>query len=388
MRPAYISGIGILLPNAPVTNADIESVLGPISGIPSRTKRLILRNNGILTRHYAIDPATGLQTHTNAQLTAEAVRVLARSAGFSLDAIDCLVCATSSPDQWIPNHGLMVHGELQCPPCEVAATSGVCASGMTALKYAWMSVLTGQARRAVATGSEVSSSVLRASLFPQRSAPEDLDVEKTPLVAFDQEFLRWMLSDGAGAVCVTAAPAATGQSLRIEWIDLVSFANETETCMYWGGRKLPDGAFQGWRQAEDPLAGLANGAMNVAQDVKLLAREIGVRTIDAFTRIRERRGLAPDKVDWFVPHYSSKYFRNEAHDRFAAAGFPIPFEKWFTNLATKGNTGSASTFIMLEELLRSGRLKTGETILCMVPESARFSAAYALLTVVGPDGSA
>ena len=171
MIHAYISGVGVLLPNAPVTNAEIENVLGPINGIASRTKRIILRNNGILTRHYAIDPATGRPTHSNAQLTAEAVRSLARSAGFPLDAIDCLVCATSSPDQWIPNHGLMVHGELKCPPCEVAATSGVCASGMTALKYAWMSVTTGQSRRAVATGSEVSSSVLRASLFPARVAP-------------------------------------------------------------------------------------------------------------------------------------------------------------------------------------------------------------------------
>lgn len=327
MISAYISGIGVLLPNAPVTNAEIENVLGPINGIASRTKRLILRNNGILTRHYAIDPATGRPTHTNAQLTAEAVRALARSAGFSLDAIDCLVCATSSPDQWIPNHGLMVHGELKCPPCEVVATSGVCASGMTALKYAWMSVLTGQSRRAVATASEVSSSVLHASQFPARAATEPLDIEKTPLVAFDQEFLRWMLSDGAGAVCVTPAPAAVGLSLRIEWIDLVSFANETEPCMYWGGRKRDDGVFEGWRQTEDPLAGLAHGAMNVSQDAKLLAREIGVRTVDAFTRIRGRREIAPEKVDWFVPHYSSQYFKRETHDRFAAAGFPIPYEK-------------------------------------------------------------
>lgn len=386
MMAAFISGIGVLLPNEPVSNAEIENVLGPINGVASRTKRLILRNNGILTRHYAIDPATGRPTHSNAQLTAGAIRALAHAAGFPLDAIDCLVCATSSPDQWIPNHGLMVHGELSCPPCEVVSTSGVCASGMTALKYAWMSVLTGQSRLAVATGSEVSSSVLRASLFPARTNGETIDIDKTPLVAFDQEFLRWMLSDGAGAVCVTPAPAATGPSLRIDWIDLVSFANETETCMYWGGRKREDGVFEGWRQADDPLAALANGAMNVAQDVKLLAREIGARTVEAFTRIREKRGIEPDKLDWFVPHYSSLYFRKEAHERFAAAGFPIPYEKWFTNLATKGNTGSASTFIMLEELLASGRLKTGETILCMVPESARFSAAYAQLTVVGPDG--
>jgi 3-oxoacyl-[acyl-carrier-protein] synthase-3 len=62
--------------------------------------------------------------------------------------------------------------------------------------------------------------------------------------------------------------------------------------------------------------------------------------------------------------------------------FDVPLERWFTNLATKGNTGSAALYIMLEELFHSGRLRPGEKILCYVPESGRFSVAYILLTVV------
>ncbi len=63
-------------------------------------------------------------------------------------------------------------------------------------------------------------------------------------------------------------------------------------------------------------------------------------------------------------------------------GFEIPLDKWFTNLTYKGNTGSASIFVMLEELVSSGKLEQGDKIFCLVPESARFLYAYMLLTVV------
>ena len=42
----------------------------------------------------------------------------------------------------------------------------------------------------------------------------------------------------------------------------------------------------------------------------------------------------------------------------ATAGM-IPREKWFSNLATVGNVGAASIWVMLEAFLRDGRLKRG-----------------------------
>jgi 3-oxoacyl-[acyl-carrier-protein] synthase-3 len=62
--------------------------------------------------------------------------------------------------------------------------------------------------------------------------------------------------------------------------------------------------------------------------------------------------------------------------------FEIPYEKWFTNLTTKGNTGSASIYIIMEELFHSGKLKKGQKLLCFIPESGRFSHCYMMLTVV------
>jgi 3-oxoacyl-[acyl-carrier-protein] synthase-3 len=63
------------------------------------------------------------------------------------------------------------------------------------------------------------------------------------------------------------------------------------------------------------------------------------------------------------------------------AGCDIPQDKWFTNLTSKGNTGSASIYIMLEELFNSGSLKPGEKLLCYIPESGRFSTAFMHLSV-------
>lgn len=376
---AYITDMAAFLPNAPVDNQNIEKVLGMIHQTPSRTRAVILRNNKIRERYYAIDPVTGRLTHTNAQLTAEAVRRLNPFEGFTIDQVECLACGTSSPDQLMPGHGLMVHGELASAPCEVASMSGICLSGISALKYAAMSVALGLTNNAVATGSELASTFMRAELFDAVSPEKALELENRPIITFDADFLRWMLSDGAGAAFLSGTPSRERLSLKIEWIEHLSFAGELETCMYTGALKNDDGSITGWRS----LDGAGSGSFLIKQDVKLLNREIISTIVNrTLTRVVAKYGLSPEQIDWFLPHYSSDFFRQPLHERMGEIGFAIPSERWFTNLYTKGNTGAASIYIMLEELFNSGGLGKGETILCMIPESGRFSVAYMLLTVV------
>ena len=377
---AYITDIAAFLPNAPVDNKNIEKVLGMVHQTPSRTRAVILRNNKIRERYYAIDPETGRPTHSNAQLAAEAVRRLRPYGGFTPDDIECLCCGTSSPDQLMPGHGLMVHGELASKPCEVTSMSGICLSGISALKYAALNVAAGLTANAVATGSELASTFMRADLF-NTVTPERADqLEASPAISFDADFLRWMLSDGAGAMFLSAAPSPERLSLKIEWIEHLSFAGQLETCMYSGAVKNEDSSITGWRS----LSGAAGAeSFLVKQDVKLLNREIISTIVNrTLTRLVAKHGLSADQMDWFLPHYSSDYFRQSLHDRMGEIGFCIPQERWFTNLPTKGNTGSASIYIMLEELFHSGRLKRGDTVFCMIPESGRFSVAYMLLTAV------
>lgn len=380
---AYITDLAAFLPNAPVDNRSMENILGMIGGVPSRTRSIILRKNRIRERYYAIDPATGRVTHTNAQLTAEAVRRLKPYAGFTPADIECLACGTSSPDQLLPGHGLMVHGELSGTPCEVVTTTGICLSGIGALKYAAMNVALGLVRNAVATGSELASTYMHARMFQDVSPESETDLEARSILAFQADFLRWMLSDGAGAAFLSGTPPADRSALRIDWIDLLSYANELEPCMYSGAVKNANGSLTGWRSFDSPREAVSSDAFLVHQDVSLLNREIIKTAVDrALMGVIARHGIVPADVDWFLPHYSSDYFREPLRRRMEEVGFPIPPERWFSNLATKGNTGSASFFIILEELFHSGRLRKGERLLCMIPESGRFSMAYMLLTVV------
>jgi len=148
------------------------------------------------------------------------------------------------------------------------------------------------------------------------------------------------------------------------------------------GGKQADGRVEGWRTRGDPEEAVRSGRLLIKQDVRLLDREIVKTAVDrALTRVVRRRRLDMATVDWFVPHYSSEYFREPLAARMRDAGLGVPAERWFTNLARVGNTGAASIYIILEELLHSGRLARGQRILAFIPESGRFSVCYMLLTV-------
>jgi len=379
----YINDIAAFLPNGPVGNDEMEQLLGMVNMLPSRSRRIILRNNRITTRYYAIDPQTGEFTHNNAQLTAEAVRRLKPYASFTPADIEFLGCGTSQADQLMPGHGLMVHGELGGAPCEVISTSGICLAGVTSLKAAYMSVALGLTANAVSTGSELSSSFMRAAFCGSVSPEKAAELDTTPVLSFEADFLRWMLSDGAGAVFLSPKANPDSLSLRIDWIDIVSYANDMETCMYAGAEKRPDGKLDGWRQRASLHDAVDDGMFMVRQDVKLLNEQIIPVSVDrALMTVAAKRNLTPGQIDWFLPHYSSDYFRGRLAERMQKNGFEIPESRWFTNLYTKGNTGSASIYIILEELFKSGRLRKGEKLLCYIPESGRFSISYMHLTVV------
>ncbi|WP_428634592.1 beta-ketoacyl-ACP synthase III [Sedimenticola sp.] len=380
---AYITDISVFLPNQPVGNDEMEQILGLINGVPSRTRKIILRNNGIHRRYYAIDPATGATTHTNAGMAAEAARNLAPYPGFTPADIRLLCCGTSAADQFMPGHASMVHGDLGGGMCEVVSTSGICLSSITALKYGAMSVAQGLSENAVVTASEQASSFMRARLCGHIDPARAAALEKQPSLAFEADFLRWMLSDGAAAVYLSGKPAADRLNLKVEWIEIVSHAHEMETCMFAGGVKRDDGSLKGWREFNSLDEAVRSNALLVKQDAKLLNQEIiPVVVSRSLPRFIEKYRLKPEEINWFVPHYSSEYFRGIIGEHMKGIGFEIPYERWFSNLAEKGNTGSASIYIIMEELLKSGRLKKGDRLLCFIPESGRFSVGYMLLTVV------
>lgn len=372
----YVTATGSYLPLEAVGNEEIESVLGMVGGKPSKARRLVLRNNGIRKRHYALDRTTGQAVMSNAQMAARAVEALGATG-----AVDSLAAATSRPDQLMPGHGVMVHGELGWPRLEVVSLAGICVSGIAAFKHAWLTVRAGEAQRSVAVASELASLGLHARNFEAEYEHHVQELEGRPELAFEKDFLRWMLSDGAGAVLLENAPRAT-LSLRVEWIELSSAAHELPACMYSGAEQNADGSLAGWQQFSSS-EWATRSVFSVKQDVRLLNEHVVRSTLtEPLRALIDKRGLRQRRIDWFLPHMSSNYFARPIEESLAELGLDIPRERWFTNLCEKGNTGSASPFIMLDELFRSGRLQRGDTLLLFAPESGRFSSGFVFMEAV------
>ena len=291
VREVYINKMAAFFPNEAVNNDDIEKVLGMVDGKPSLVKRIVLKSNQIETRYYAIDPKTNETTHSNAQLASEAIKRL--SEDFDVESAELLACGTTTPDQLLPSHALMVHGQTDLKNMEVMSVAGICLSGLTALKYAYTSIKSGEIDSAITTGSENVSASMRGRNFePEVQAKVDM-VRRNKELTFEKDFLRWMLSDGAGAIGVSAKPNDDGVSLRIEKIFSRSYANELEVCMYSGCEKLKDGTSRGYREYL-PEEWLKKSIFAVKQDVKLLNSNIlNIQWKNRFLRCWVKRCLIP-----------------------------------------------------------------------------------------------
>jgi 3-oxoacyl-[acyl-carrier-protein] synthase-3 len=377
-QTVYINKIAKFLPGNPVSNDEMEEYLGYVDGRKSKAKAVVLRNNKITTRYYA-RTKEGVSTHTNTELTVEAIKRLCTN-GFTLSDIELLTSGTTTPDQILPGHGVMVHGMLKTRPIEAISFSGSCCSGMNALKYAYMSVLTGNTNNAVATGSEKLSSWMSAQTFEEETKKLK-EVEQQPVLAFEKDFLRWMLSDGAAATLLSNKPNTNGISLKIEWIEICSFANEVDACMYMGCEKDAEGNIHGWSEYTQK-EWLEKSIFSLKQDARMLDKYIAQLGTKKYVELFKKHKVDPKSIDWFLPHISSEYFRSKVDDEMKKYGVELPQEKWFVNLTKVGNMGSASIFVALEELMNSGKLQKGQKIALTIPESARFSYANMLLTVV------
>ena len=432
---AYITSMGAFLPGEPVGNDEMEAFLGRVHEKPSRLRARILKSNGIVSRHYAIDQQQQT-THLNSELAAHAVLNCLSRSPIDLGDVDMLAIASTQGDLPLPGIASIVQTALNLPPCEILSTHGVCSSSVMALKSAVNNVRLGETRNAVVCAAELASRLLKAKRYEMADA-EALN--------FEAEFLRWMLSDGAGAALVQPQPRENGLSLRIDWINIISYAADFNLCMSCGTAEqsawtLPmleaadgDGVdaadlenpaskdstiYRDPASLKDPIgprtatasttmrpitavakrhrffpsalswqdyATYAEaekaGALLIRQDLRTLEAIVRVG-VEGFLRLVNAGKIAAEDIDHFVCHYSSQYFRGEIVKLMKLLGCYIPEEKWFTNLYTKGNTGCAAIFIALDELFTSGRLAPGETVFCVVPESGRFCTAYIKMTVV------
>lgn len=375
----FINRLSPYLPNNPVNNDEMEDYLGLIEGKASRVRRIVLRQNGINTRYYALNKKQEI-THTNAELAANAIKGLFKSEA-ELRTVELLSTATSIPDQVLPSHASMVHGLLKSSDnMELFATAGVRLTSLQALKIAYQSIAVGDKNNAVCCASELVSATLLSKHY-------DMEYEKchsvgeNPYFGFEKDFLRFMLSDGACALLLEKTPNVDRLSLKIEWVEMVSYANRLPTCMLLGGNFTDNGEVTGWKSFES-LELAEKSIFVVKQDIRLLKEYVVKYWVDHIELMLSKHVVEASEVRYVIPHVSSMFFYYELLKELELRNIDLGEGKWFTNLTWVGNMGSASIFVALEELMRTKPLRKGDEILLLVPESGRFSYGTALLKVV------
>lgn len=375
MQEVFITGSGSFLPGAPVDNREMESRIGLLGDQSRKLKALTLRQNGIRTRHYALD-ADGNYLYTNAQMAARAVEAACDSARRDPAQLQYLACGTTQADLLVPGIASSVHGELGGTPMEISSHQSVCGSSMMAIKSAWLNIRAGQHRFAAASGSEFSSRWFQPGFYRALDF-SGMDMER----ALQYEFLRWTLSDGAGALVLEAEPDPDRPCLKIDWIEQKSFADRFPSCMYAGAFGNSPEESRPWAHYGSPGTAHEHGAIILRQDFDLLEQMFPV-WMGYFLEILDKHRLSPSDIRYFLPHYSARSLGERMKALLTRSAAMIPEARWYNHQSETGNVGSATIFLLIDRLLRREKLQRGDRILCFVPESGRCLASFMSLTVV------
>lgn len=364
----YLNSVGSFLPGPAINNEEMDAYVGSVNAQSSRIKRRILAENGIISRHYGINQE-GQTKFSSTDMAVHAIEKTLSPLNIEINDIPFLSSATVGADLAAPGFANLIHGQLRAAPMQTMSFQGICASGVAAMKAAAQVVELQEFHRAVAVATEFPSRLFKASRFQKIEGNLD----------FDSHFLRWMLSDGSGAVCFEDQPNATGISLKLNWIHLKSFSGDYPTCMQIGAPwSQPQKSYLDYDSLEQAEK---DGAFLLRQDIRLLPNLFDVG-VSEFMNLVLANEIQPQEIDHFLCHYSSERFSDVIKTLLDKAGLTIPPEKWYSNLKTRGNTGAASIFIMLDEFLKTHELKGGEKILCFIPESGRFTVSFILFEVI------
>lgn len=378
----YLISASHFLPGAPIDNDAMDAFIAPINAASPRIKKRILSENGILTRHYAIDEH-GQTVVSHTDMAANALQQCVQQAGFEVNDLDLLVAASSGADAAMPGLANMIQGQLHAAPMEVHSHTGICAASVTAMKDAAQTLSCGAAQLAGVVAAEMPSRIFKESRFASRGDTVD----------FESHFLRWMLSDGAGAVLLAKSEALhkahlpQGLALKIDWIHVKSFSGDYPTCMQLGlgsHRAETVGALDAnasYLDFDSLAEAEAAGHFALRQNLRILPNLFEI-AVHEYAHLVQNGWVGSDEVAHFLCHYSSEALGKVCDELMNQAGLGIARDKWFSNLSTCGNTGSASIFIMLADFLQQKSLKAGQKILAFVPESGRFTVSYFMLTVV------
>lgn len=298
-----ITGVGSYLPAMRVTNDDLIT-----RGIDTNDEWVVSRT-GIRARHYAD------ASQVSSDLALEASKRAIEMAGITAQDIDLIVLATSTPDFIFPSTACLLQAKLGNRGATAFDVQAVCTGFIYGLSIAEKFIRSGTHKRALVVGAEVFSRIMDWQ-------------DRTTCVLF---------GDGAGAV-VLEASEETGILSSVLHAD-GSYADILHV----------KGQLAGGQVTGDPFLRMEGQAV-FKFAVKALA--------EAADEACSAAGLGYADVDWLVPHQANIRIIEST-----AKKMGLPMSKVIVTVDQHGNTSAASVPLALDEGIRSGRIKRGETVL-------------------------
>ncbi len=360
--PIRILGTGSYLPGEPVPAEHVEHVLGAIPGLPARvaarSARIgveVLARAGVRNRHFALDPKTRAQTETNASMAEKAVRAALEAAGTSTETIDLLVCAGPMSDYYCPPTSALVQERLGIARCTEIEIHSNCTGAPKALQVALDMLRVGRYRRAAVVYAQLSSVFLRGEFF------------NADAVRLEHLALRWMLSDGAGAMILDQAP--DGVCMLDAYVESRGGGRKPGMIGGASGALAHEIAIDG--QGMYPALH-ASGAHHVWQDIGEVNRQAPRHLLEGLKDMRDAAGIPGANVDHYLLGIPGRHFMTgEMADLFVALVGADPMKVPFA-MEDFGYCGGATMFIQFDRLVRSGRLRAGEIVAAYLEESSKW----------------
>ncbi len=300
-----ITGTGSMLPGSPVGNAALiaEHKL-------DSSDEWIVERTGIRTRHLA---APGV---TASDLAVPACRHALEAAGRSAADVDLVIVATSTPDYIFPSTAALLQHKLGIKNGAAAFDlQAVCSGFVYALSVADKLIRSGSHRCALVVGSEIFSRILDWS-------------DRGTCVLF---------GDGAGAVVLEASdePGILATALH---------ADGSHNGMLNVPGQIGRGQVTG-----DPFLRM-DGQAVFKFAVKVLA--------DVANEVLDSAGMPAGNLDWLIPHQANVRILSAT-----AKKLQVPAEKCVVTVDRHGNTSAASIPLALDDAVRKGTVKRGDSVL-------------------------
>ena len=320
MTYARIAGVGSFLPEKVLTNKDLESMM-------ETSDEWIRERTGIKRRHIASEG------ETTGSMGLEAAKRAMEMAGVTADEIDLIVLGTATPDKVFPSTACIIQRRLGTVGGAAFDVHAACSGFLYGLDLANRYIRTGGAKKALVIGSETLSRITN----------------------WEDRGTAVLFGDGAGAVVIEACDEPGIMATHIH-------ANgEYEELLH-----VRQGVSIGYditRKGEAYIEMNGNAVFKRA-----------VATFDSIARetIADLDGHIDD-IDWFIPHQA-----NMRIIKAAAKKIGLPMERVIATVDEHANTSSASIPLALDQAVREGRIKRGDTLL-MAAFGAGFTWGSAML---------